>query len=50
MWKHSCPEVQHETLRIDQKIGGLKNVDIFLKNCSVRGLNGYKANHFMNRK
>ena len=31
MWKHSCPEVQHETLRIDQKIGGLKNVDIFLK-------------------
>lgn len=31
MWKHSYPEVQHETFRTDQKIGGLKNVDIFLK-------------------
>lgn len=31
MLKHSYPEVQHETFRTDQKIGGLKNVDIFLK-------------------
>lgn len=31
MWKHSYPEVQHETFRTDQKIGGLKNADIFLK-------------------
>ena len=31
IWKHSCPKIQHKTLRMNYKNGRLKNVDSFFK-------------------